>query len=120
QRSDVDPARSDVLYRPVELEAPAECTLEVELLDHDLVDNERQRLVWQGPDLDDRASSLHRGDAGVERMDAARGLERDVELRRGDRIGLLVGANGARGADRARRLERPVEHVASRHRGRAL
>src|SRR5438128_10598556 len=81
QRLNIDPPRSDVLDRPVEFDAPAERALEVELLGHDLADDERQRLVRQSADLDDGASALDCRDAALERSETAGRLESDVELR---------------------------------------
>ena len=52
---------AQVRDRPVELDAPAERAAEVELLRHQLVDDERQRLVRQRADLHDaRALSPRR------------------------------------------------------------
>ena len=58
QRPHVDAARRQVVDRPVELDAPAERAAEVELLRHQLVDDERQRLVRQRADLHDDAAAL--------------------------------------------------------------
>src|SRR6266566_9519499 len=115
QRPDVDPARGDVLDRPVELDAPAERAFEVELFDHDLVDDEGQRLVRQRADLHDRAAAFRGGDAGLERGEAAGRFEGDVELRRRERFGIAIGANGACGTDLARRFQRPVQYVGYGH-----
>src|SRR5215813_9748631 len=82
QRADVDAPRGDVLDRPVELDAPAECPLEVELLGHDVVHHEGKRFVRQRAHLHDRAAALDRRDAGIQRRQASGSLERDVELRR--------------------------------------
>src|SRR5207253_6154811 len=115
QRPDVDPVRGDVLDRPVELDAPAERAFEVELFDHDLVDDEGQRLVRQRADLNDRAAAFRGGDAGLERGEAAGRLEGDVELWRRQRLRLAVGAEGARGTNLARRFQRPIQHVGHAH-----
>ena len=71
-------------------------------------------------DLDDGTAALDRRHAALERIDAAGRLESDVELRRGKRIGLAVGADRPRGADFARGRERPVEHVRRGDRRRPL
>src|SRR5438046_1088716 len=71
QWSDIDPVRSDVLDRPVELDTPAERTLEVELLHHDLVDDEWQRLVRKRAHLTNRAAPFRRTEPGLDRAEAA-------------------------------------------------
>ena len=50
----------EVFDRPVEFDAPAERAAQVELLRHELVDDERQRLVRQRADLHDDAAALGR------------------------------------------------------------
>ena len=82
QRPHVDAARRQVVDRPVELDAPAERAAQVELLRHQLVDDERQRLVRQRAHLHDHAAALGGRDARLQRVEAARHFVRDVELRR--------------------------------------
>src|SRR6185369_17465213 len=50
---DVDTARRQIRDGPVEFDAPPESAAEIELLRHQLVDDEGQRLVRQRSDLDD-------------------------------------------------------------------
>src|SRR3954454_18251216 len=95
QRPHVYAARRQVIDGPVELNAPAECTTQVELLAHDLVDDERQRLVRQGAHLHDDAAALRRSDTRLERVEAAGRLEGDVELRRRQRVRFEVRTHGA-------------------------
>ena len=111
QRPHVDPARRQVVDRPVELDAPAERAAQVELLRHQLVDDERQRLVRQRADLHDDAAALGRRDAGLERVEVAGDLVGDVELRLLERVAVAVGAQRHVGADELRLRERTVEHV---------
>ena len=102
QRPHVDAARRQIVDRPVELDAPAERAAQVELLRHQLVDDERQRLVRQRADLHDDAAALGRGDARLERGEVAR----DFVGRRRTAASRARRRRGRRAASRRRRRSR--------------
>src|SRR5450755_524478 len=104
-------ARRQVVDGPIELNAPAESALEVELLAHDFVDDKRQRLVGQRSHLNDGTAALDRGDARLQRREAAGDFVGNVELRRRERVGVAISANRAIGAHLGRGGQRPVENI---------
>src|SRR5437016_14410534 len=95
QRTHIDASRRQILDGPIEFDAPAERALEVELLHHDLVHDERKRLVRQCPDLHDGAASLGGRHAALQRSQASRSLESDVELGYRKELRVAIGAEPA-------------------------
>jgi len=119
QRPHVDAVRRQVVDRPVEFDAPAEGAAQIELLRHQVVDDEGQRFGRQRAHLHDGAAALDCGNARFQRDKAARHFVRNVEPRPRQRFGIAACVQRHVGAHELRLRQRAIEDVADRNACRA-
>ena len=87
---------------------------QIELLAHDFVDDERQRFMRKGADLNDNATPFGRGDAAFQRIEISRDLIGNIELRCREDLCVPVRTQRDVSADPLRLFERPVEDIGHR------